>query len=914
MLRVVESLPLEANDVYSVRSAHGTFADMLKQLSSNADYDVRTKAAALLKKFPRSAVTDERLKQLLAAPPVRFGGGGGGMGMMRGGAMGGMGMRPGGGGPFGMGGMGGMPLAMQQQLMQRQMMERQMMEQQQQQQGGGGGGGGGMDGLGGGGGGGGNKPRLLRPLKDAGPLPPPPPLPAGGLAGMQGGGGGDGVEDGMDVDGGAGAGQDALGLPPLGPGRLGPRSGGVGGRAPVRLLSGRHGHGHGHGGGMMGANGLMGSRHAHGMSPSPLHAASPLGVPPSPAPGDLHAHANANASGDDATPLPHGSNKRRKHSHHDPHGGDGSAGYYTALPGPPPRHHPSHAPYPPHAYGGHPPGPPHLRGDREPPGPPPLPGGVPLPPPPPLPAAMALAGSASAGVLRAVRELPDRLTAEQLVTYMLRPRRGKTGRAAAEEAARPTSDVPLLCLHGRPTSAVGLFALGVYGSFGPPHTKREPAAQASAAVGVKAKQEEVQEGKGPKREAGPAGEQLGGQHVAAGSEGADAAAVVVKQEVKAEEEEHGKGPGPMAEDEPLSPIRTDLHFSPIVDRSRPPPPPPLLPPPPPVLPASALPLPPPPPVTGHGKPPTPEAQPELSGLRPLRVAAWDGLGSGLGLAGAGAGGPGSSNSTPTLSQPGAGWPGSGTAPNTATAASAAAAAGAGAGGTALPPVVPVSSLSDWGPEPEPAAPVAAVAVGAGAPAAGGSAVPPVARGSPGPGGLPQGSPAPGAAAAVAQPQDDEAAAMEGESDELIGGESELRACARGRQLLIHGAHGSCRVPHLSTVAAPTPYCCPRTALRSPPGWLPPAAPPKVIDMYACCSAPMLRHPLRRVAAPRVRPARRGVGGAGRRVRGLPVRHAAPPPGQVHAAGAPQPHQQAGGGGAARKGAGTRAGERTGWTG
>eukprot|EP00198_Chlamydomonas_reinhardtii_P005407 XP_001694743.1 histone methyltransferase [Chlamydomonas reinhardtii] len=69
VLRVVEALPLEANDVYSVRSAHGNFADMLRQLSTNADYDVRTKAAALLKKFPPSAVTDQRLLQLMAAPP-----------------------------------------------------------------------------------------------------------------------------------------------------------------------------------------------------------------------------------------------------------------------------------------------------------------------------------------------------------------------------------------------------------------------------------------------------------------------------------------------------------------------------------------------------------------------------------------------------------------------------------------------------------------------------------------------------------------------------------------------------------------------------------------------------------------------------------------------------------------------------
>ena len=30
ILRVVEALPLTANDIYGVRSAHGTFADMMQ--------------------------------------------------------------------------------------------------------------------------------------------------------------------------------------------------------------------------------------------------------------------------------------------------------------------------------------------------------------------------------------------------------------------------------------------------------------------------------------------------------------------------------------------------------------------------------------------------------------------------------------------------------------------------------------------------------------------------------------------------------------------------------------------------------------------------------------------------------------------------------------------------------------------
>ena len=34
-LRVIEMLPLTADDVYSVRSAHSTFANVLQELSTN---------------------------------------------------------------------------------------------------------------------------------------------------------------------------------------------------------------------------------------------------------------------------------------------------------------------------------------------------------------------------------------------------------------------------------------------------------------------------------------------------------------------------------------------------------------------------------------------------------------------------------------------------------------------------------------------------------------------------------------------------------------------------------------------------------------------------------------------------------------------------------------------------------------
>eukprot|EP00967_Tisochrysis_lutea_P124805 scaffold209016_cov22-Tisochrysis_lutea.AAC.1 len=65
ILRVVESLPLTADDMYSKRSAHGTFANILQELCTNQDYDVRTKAAMLLKKFPVTACQDPHLLQQL---------------------------------------------------------------------------------------------------------------------------------------------------------------------------------------------------------------------------------------------------------------------------------------------------------------------------------------------------------------------------------------------------------------------------------------------------------------------------------------------------------------------------------------------------------------------------------------------------------------------------------------------------------------------------------------------------------------------------------------------------------------------------------------------------------------------------------------------------------------------------------
>lgn len=56
--KVVESLPLTADDLHATRSAHGSFADVLRILTTNGDFDVRTKAALLLRKYPSSAVSD----------------------------------------------------------------------------------------------------------------------------------------------------------------------------------------------------------------------------------------------------------------------------------------------------------------------------------------------------------------------------------------------------------------------------------------------------------------------------------------------------------------------------------------------------------------------------------------------------------------------------------------------------------------------------------------------------------------------------------------------------------------------------------------------------------------------------------------------------------------------------------------
>ncbi|GLC55996.1 hypothetical protein PLESTB_001053200 [Pleodorina starrii] len=719
VLRAVEGLPLEANDVYAVRTAHGNFADMLRQLSSNADYDVRTKAAALLKKFPPSAVTDQRLLQLMSAPPVRFGrgGGGGGGGSMRG------------GGQFSSAAAGGgmMLLAMQQQMMQQQLLKQQQMMMMRSKDAGVGGSGG---------------------------LPPPPPLAPGGAAAAAGdaAGAGDAAaagtgslartssmtsleDDLMDADATVLAGQNGpTGLPPLGPGRqramvaaaaaaalasrpglLRPmmgRGGNLGMPGPVA-----------NGVGAMGAMGAGGLGRGNSTMGSLAMGPSPLGLPPrppSPASMDLYSAYNGTGSaapGDDTTPY--NSSKRRKFSH--PHGqespaaGDGGGvSPFTAgasLPGPPPRppyslvsgghHHFSHHS---HSLTPHRRGSSHNAGDVADAGDRDHAGGssADLPGPPPR-----LGGSHYAqhhhGLGRRggseerdrdpAADLPERITAEQLFALQ-RPMGRPTPLPPLQGQLQPERHV-----HGQLTDAVTLFALGLYGSYG----RANPAAAPPP------------EGKGP---------------------------TTADSDVPSATQDDVSGA---------------CSWSPIVSPAGPPMSPILEPPPPPV-PTSAgaassleLPLPPPPPPPSGGAAGAPWEGAQLRPLRtqpvgggaagavcgpspyhqhssPAQYGGWD---AAPGAAGAGHG-LGSTTSTPTVSgfgsvpqQGGAGGfhpPSS--APGSATAAAA-------TGGTAgLPPVVPISSLSDWRLPPSAAA--AAGGPGQDVAAAGGAAVPALARVSPHP--------------------------------------------------------------------------------------------------------------------------------------------------------------------------------------
>ncbi|GBF93173.1 histone-lysine N-methyltransferase [Raphidocelis subcapitata] len=64
---VLDHLPLTADDLYQARSAHGTFADMLRRMASTAqDWEVRRRAHKLLRRFPASGCSDATLAALHA--------------------------------------------------------------------------------------------------------------------------------------------------------------------------------------------------------------------------------------------------------------------------------------------------------------------------------------------------------------------------------------------------------------------------------------------------------------------------------------------------------------------------------------------------------------------------------------------------------------------------------------------------------------------------------------------------------------------------------------------------------------------------------------------------------------------------------------------------------------------------------
>ena len=67
--RVLDHLPLTPDDLYAVRSAHGTFADYVRRMASTAsDWEVRRRAHQLLKRYPASACSDTTLISLMNVP------------------------------------------------------------------------------------------------------------------------------------------------------------------------------------------------------------------------------------------------------------------------------------------------------------------------------------------------------------------------------------------------------------------------------------------------------------------------------------------------------------------------------------------------------------------------------------------------------------------------------------------------------------------------------------------------------------------------------------------------------------------------------------------------------------------------------------------------------------------------------
>ncbi|KAI8470635.1 MAG: hypothetical protein J3K34DRAFT_521189 [Monoraphidium minutum] len=63
----LDHLPLTADDLYQARSAHGTFADLLRRMASTAqDWEVRRRAHKLLRRFPAAGCSDGTLAALHA--------------------------------------------------------------------------------------------------------------------------------------------------------------------------------------------------------------------------------------------------------------------------------------------------------------------------------------------------------------------------------------------------------------------------------------------------------------------------------------------------------------------------------------------------------------------------------------------------------------------------------------------------------------------------------------------------------------------------------------------------------------------------------------------------------------------------------------------------------------------------------
>jgi len=66
---VLEHLPITSDDLYTMRSAHGTFADLIRRMASSAtDWEVRRRSHQLLKRYSAASCSDATLLQLYNLP------------------------------------------------------------------------------------------------------------------------------------------------------------------------------------------------------------------------------------------------------------------------------------------------------------------------------------------------------------------------------------------------------------------------------------------------------------------------------------------------------------------------------------------------------------------------------------------------------------------------------------------------------------------------------------------------------------------------------------------------------------------------------------------------------------------------------------------------------------------------------